>query len=94
MGMEEPRSEVNMEVLESSWLSSRSGGWDQDAAQRQGSRISSWDLEPSGFMMGLAVGGCLGEGAREDSQLSSAEGFPGGHRSLEIRGNSDSGKEE
>lgn len=52
-----------MEVLESSGLSSRSRGWDQDAAQRQGSRISSWDPEPSGFMVGLAVEGCLGEGA-------------------------------
>lgn len=92
--MEEPRGEVNMEVLESSGLSSRSRGWDQDAAQRRGSRISSWDPEPSGFMVGLAVEGCLGEGAGEDSQLSSTEGFPGSHRTLEIWGNSDSGKEE
>lgn len=46
-----------MEVLETSGLSSRPEGRDQDAAKWRGSKFGSWDLESSGFMVGLAVGG-------------------------------------
>lgn len=59
-----------------------------------GSRINSWDPEPSGFMVRLAVEVVWGRVQEDNSQWSSAEGFPGSHRSLEIWGNSDSGKEE